>query len=43
MAGELFRQEPRAAATGLCLATNWICNFILMLIFRFMQVSENDV
>ncbi|KAJ8303571.1 hypothetical protein KUTeg_019967 [Tegillarca granosa] len=37
MSGELFRQDARAAATGLCLATNWITNFILLLIFRFMQ------
>ena len=37
--GEIFRQEPRAAAMSLSLAFNWICNFILMLIFPFMKVS----
>ncbi|XP_052274456.1 solute carrier family 2, facilitated glucose transporter member 1-like isoform X4 [Dreissena polymorpha] len=35
--GEIFRQEPRAAAMSLALAFNWICNFILMLTFRFIQ------
>ncbi|WAR13754.1 GTR1-like protein [Mya arenaria] len=35
--GEIFRQEPRAAAMSLSLAFNWICNFILMLSFRFIQ------
>ncbi|PVD36656.1 hypothetical protein C0Q70_03642 [Pomacea canaliculata] len=34
---EIFRQEPRAAAMSLSLAFNWICNFILMLIFPFMK------
>ena len=37
--GEIFRQEPRAAAMSLALAFNWICNFILMLTFRFIQVQ----
>ena len=36
--GEIFRQEPRAAAMSLSLAFNWICNFILMLVFPFMKV-----
>lgn len=36
--GEIFRQEPRAAAMSLSLTFNWVCNFILNLIFRFMQV-----
>ncbi|XP_071145555.1 solute carrier family 2, facilitated glucose transporter member 1-like isoform X1 [Mytilus edulis] len=35
--GEIFRQEPRAAAMSLSLTFNWICNFILMMVFRFMQ------
>lgn len=35
--GEIFRQEPRAAAMSLSLAFNWICNFILMLVFPFMR------
>ena len=35
---EIFRQEPRAAAMSFSLAFNWICNFILMLTFRFIQV-----
>lgn len=35
--GEIFRQEPRAAAMSLSLTFNWVCNFILNLIFRFMQ------
>ncbi|XP_060565835.1 solute carrier family 2, facilitated glucose transporter member 1-like isoform X2 [Ruditapes philippinarum] len=35
--GEIFRQEPRAAAMSFSLAFNWICNFILMLTFRFIQ------
>ncbi|KAK7093689.1 solute carrier family 2, facilitated glucose transporter member 1-like [Littorina saxatilis] len=34
---EIFRQEPRAAAMSLSLAFNWICNFILMLVFPFMK------
>lgn len=34
---EIFRQEPRAAAMSFSLAFNWICNFILMLTFRFIQ------
>ena len=37
--GEIFRQEPRAAAMSFSLAFNWICNFILMLTFRFIQVN----
>ena len=37
--GEIFRQEPRAAAMGFSIAWNWICNFILSLTFRFIQVS----
>ena len=36
--GEIFRQEPRSAAMSLSLCFNWVCNFILMLVFRFMQV-----
>ncbi|KAL8601881.1 hypothetical protein ACOMHN_020616 [Nucella lapillus] len=35
--GEIFRQEPRAAAMSLSLAFNWICNFILLLVFPFMR------
>ena len=35
--GEIFRQEPRAAAMSLSLTFNWVCNFILMMVFRFMQ------
>lgn len=35
--GEIFRQEPRSAAMSLSLCFNWVCNFILMLVFRFMQ------
>ncbi|XP_076451529.1 solute carrier family 2, facilitated glucose transporter member 3-like [Babylonia areolata] len=35
--GEIFRQEPRAAAMSLSLAFNWICNFILMMIFPSMK------
>ncbi|KAH3817958.1 solute carrier family 2, facilitated glucose transporter member 1-like [Dreissena polymorpha] len=35
--GEIFRQAPRAAAMSLSLAFNWVCNFILMLTFRFIQ------
>ncbi|KAH9510278.1 Solute carrier 2, facilitated glucose transporter member 3 [Bulinus truncatus] len=35
--GEIFRQEPRAAAMSLSLAFNWICNFILMLTFPFLK------
>lgn len=38
--GEIFRQEPRAAAMSLSLTFNWVCNFILMMVFRFMQVSS---
>ncbi|XP_021369634.1 solute carrier family 2, facilitated glucose transporter member 1-like isoform X2 [Mizuhopecten yessoensis] len=34
---EIFRQEPRAAAMSISLAFNWVCNFTLMLVFRFMQ------
>nr|KAG5707331.1 hypothetical protein BaRGS_005298 [Batillaria attramentaria] len=30
-------EEPRAAAMSLSLAFNWICNFILMLVFPFMK------
>ncbi|XP_078336749.1 solute carrier family 2, facilitated glucose transporter member 1-like [Crassostrea virginica] len=37
--GEIFLQEPRAAAMSLSLTFNWVCNFILNLIFRFMQTS----
>ncbi|KAJ8321106.1 hypothetical protein KUTeg_002693 [Tegillarca granosa] len=36
---EIFRQEPRAAAMSFSLTFNWICNFVLMLVFRFMQKS----
>ncbi|CAL1535382.1 unnamed protein product [Lymnaea stagnalis] len=35
--GEIFRQEPRAAAMSLSLAFNWICNFILMITFPFLK------
>ncbi|GFO21975.1 hypothetical protein PoB_004848000 [Plakobranchus ocellatus] len=35
--GEIFRQEPRAAAMSLSLAFNWICNFTLMLTFPFLK------
>ncbi|CAG5127198.1 unnamed protein product [Candidula unifasciata] len=35
--GEIFRQEPRAAAMSLSLAFNWVCNFILMLTFPFLK------
>ncbi|XP_076085140.1 solute carrier family 2, facilitated glucose transporter member 5-like [Mytilus galloprovincialis] len=35
--GEIFRQEPRSAAMSISLCFNWVCNFILMLVFRFMQ------
>ncbi|XP_005103578.2 solute carrier family 2, facilitated glucose transporter member 1 [Aplysia californica] len=35
--GEIFRQEPRAAAMSISLAFNWVCNFILMLTFPFLQ------
>ncbi|GFS09117.1 solute carrier family 2, facilitated glucose transporter member 1 [Elysia marginata] len=35
--GEIFRQEPRAAAMSLSLAFNWICNFSLMLTFPFLE------
>lgn len=35
--GEIFRQEPRAAAMSLSLTFNWVCNFILVMTFRFMQ------
>ncbi|KAL3861432.1 hypothetical protein ACJMK2_007466 [Sinanodonta woodiana] len=34
---EIFRQEPRAAAMSFSLAFNWVCNFILVLTFRFIQ------
>lgn len=40
--GEIFRQEPRAAAMSLSLAFNWICNFILMLLFPFMKDALNE-
>lgn len=40
--GEIFRQEPRAAAMSLSLAFNWICNFILMLLFPFMKDGLNE-
>lgn len=36
---EIFRQEPRAAAMSISLAFNWVCNFTLMLVFRFMQAA----
>lgn len=34
---ELFQQDARAAAMSFSLAFNWICNFILVLTFRFIQ------
>lgn len=37
---DIFRQEPRAAAMSCSLGFNWICNFILILTFRFIQVSS---
>jgi len=35
--GEIFRQEPRAAAMSLSLAFNWVCNFSLLLTFPFLK------
>lgn len=39
---ELFRQESRAAAMSFSLAINWICNFLLMLTFIFIQKSMEE-
>ena len=40
MVSEVFRQEPRAVAMSFSLTFNWICNFILVLTFRFIQVRK---
>jgi len=37
LVGEIFRQEPRAAAMSLSLAFNWVCNFTLQLTFPFLK------